>query len=118
MVQPIRKSAGYTIYKGELIIMFQNKNKDRAKACLQEYLEEQHGINTSKPFRCLNPDHDDRNPSMAFDRTNNRCVCFACGARYDIFDLVGIDHQLTDTVSKFRKTYQLLGIHIERGRSG
>ena len=96
--------------------MFQNKNKDRAKACLQEYLEDQHGINTSKPFRCLNPDHEDRNPSMAFDRTNNRCVCFSCGARYDIFDLVGIDYHITNTAMKFRKTYQLMNIHIEGGR--
>ena len=46
--------------------MFQNKNKDRAKACLQEYLEEQHGINTSKPFHCLNPDHEDRNPILIY----------------------------------------------------
>lgn len=92
--------------------MFQNKHKEQAKAELQQYLEEQHGINTNRPFRCLNPKHEDKNPSMAFDRKHNRCVCFSCGAKYDIFDIVGIDYNITDTVEKFRKTYQLLHIYI------
>lgn len=91
-----------------------NNKKEAAKAALQDYLEEVHGINTRQPFRCLNPEHEDKHPSMAFDRAHNRCVCFACGARYDIFDVVGIDYQLTSFAQQFRKACQL----IEKGGVG
>lgn len=85
-----------------------NNKKLAAKAALQSYLENVHGIDTRRPFRCLNPEHEDIHPSMAFDKAHNRCVCFACGARYDIFDVVGIDYQITTVAQQFRKTYQLL----------
>ncbi len=85
--------------------------KAAAKAALQGYLENAHGFDTSRPFTCLNPEHPDLHPSMSFDRRNNRCVCFACGARYDIFDVVGLDYGITNTAQKFRKTYQLLGLN-------
>lgn len=89
-----------------------NDNKKAvAKAALPGYLETSHGIDTSRFFRCLNPEHEDRHPSMALDRKNHRCVCFSCGARYDIFDLVGIDYGITNTAQKFRKTYQILGLN-------
>jgi hypothetical protein len=85
--------------------------KTAAKAALQGYLEDAHGIDTNRVFRCLNPAHLDLHPSMAYDQKNHRCVCFACGARYDIFDVVGLDYGITNTAQKFRKTYQLLGLN-------
>lgn len=88
-----------------------NHKKETLKAMLRDYLEEAHGINTRQPFCCLNPEHEDRHPSMAFDKDHNRCVCFACGARYDIFDVIGIDYGLTSYVQQFRKACQL----IEKG---
>ena len=33
--------------------------------------------------RCINPEHDDRDPSMSFDRRRNRAKCFACGHSVD-----------------------------------
>ena len=33
--------------------------------------------------RCINPEHDDRDPSMSFDRQRNRAKCFACGHSVD-----------------------------------
>ena len=93
--------------KGELY-MYNDNKKTAAKAALQTYLENVHGINVHKPFTCLNPMHEDKHPSMAFDKNNNRCVCFACGARYDIFDIVGIDYHINNTAQKFRKAYQIL----------
>lgn len=89
--------------------MYSNNKKSTAKEALQSYLEQVHGIDVNKPFICINPSHADRNPSMSFDRKNNRCVCFSCGARYDIFDIVGIDYGITNTGQKFKKTYQILG---------
>lgn len=98
--------------------MYCNNKKAAAKAALQDYLEDVHGINTNKLFNCLNPEHEDRHPSMAFDKQHNRCVCFACGARYDIFDLVGIDYQIKNTAEKFRKTYQILDTYERRCDNG
>ena len=88
--------------------MYNDNKKVAAKAALQSYLENVHGINVHKPFTCLNPKHEDKDPSMSFDKNNNRCVCFACGVRYDIFDIVGIDYNINNTAQKFRKTYQIL----------
>ena len=33
--------------------------------------------------RCINPEHDDRDPSMSHDRQRNRAKCFACGHSVD-----------------------------------
>lgn len=62
------------------------------KPMVERYLQ-QKGIDTRKNFRCLNPAHpEDKNPSMGLDKTNYRAHCFACGARYDIVDLVALDN--------------------------
>lgn len=86
-----------------------------AKTCLASYLE-QRGLPLNKPFRCLDPAHTDSNPSMSFDKANNRVVCFSCGARFDIFDLVGIDYNLSDRGEIFRRTYELLNISVDSGK--
>ena len=39
------------------------------KTNLQSYLET-HGIDTSRLFRCINPDHTDNNPSMEYFKDN------------------------------------------------
>lgn len=79
---------------------------------LESYLQGQ-GINTRKPFNCLNPDHTDSNPSMSYDRKRNKCHCFSCGADYDTLDLIGIDYGLTDPTEIFNKAYQLYGLEID-----
>lgn len=76
---------------------------------LERYLQ-QKGINTKKPFKCLNPAHDDRNPSMSYDRKHHKAHCFACGANYDIFDLVGVEYGLASFPEKKKKAYELLGL--------
>lgn len=40
--------------------------------------------------KCLNPEHDDHNPSMHFWDENNLLFCFSCGATYDIFGLCSL----------------------------
>ena len=55
---------------------------------LQNYLERQN-INTSKFFRCINPQHHDSNASMKlFD--DHKAYCFGCGANYDLIATIGI----------------------------
>ena len=63
------------------------EKKEKAKEFLEEYLQKK-GINTKELFRCISPEHEDKNPSMSFYKKKNKCTCFACGKNYDIFDLV------------------------------
>lgn len=58
---------------------------------LPDYLRDV-GINPEKRFRCLNPAHLDRNPSMGYDPHRNKVHCFACGADYDLFDLLTLEY--------------------------
>jgi len=41
-------------------------------------------------IKCLNPEHDDHNPSMHFWDENNLLFCFSCSATYDIFGLCSL----------------------------
>lgn len=59
------------------------------KPKIQQYLADQ-GIN-KKQFRCLNPDHEDKHPSMHFFPSSNTVYCFSCKSRYDIINLMGIE---------------------------
>ncbi len=59
------------------------------KAKLPEYLKE-HGIQTenAKKFKCFNPEHNDKSPSMSvFTHDNGYPIarCFSCGFNADIF---------------------------------
>lgn len=47
---------------------------------------QRHGLSTSKPFRCLSPQHEDVHPSMSFDRQHGRVKCFSCGVSWDVYD--------------------------------
>lgn len=88
----------------------QEQAKEKAKSMLEWYLQNK-GINTRKNFQCLNPNHNDNKPSMAYK--NNYCHCFSCGAHYDIFDLIGVEYNITSETEKFKKTYEILGIDVE-----
>jgi hypothetical protein len=79
---------------------------------MEDYLRDK-GININRPFRCLNPDHNDENPSMSYDRKRWKVHCFSCGADWDIFDLVGAEYNIRDGKDKFSKTYELLGVRID-----
>ena len=67
---------------------------DSLRPRIVDYLRER-GIDPRKRFRCLNPTHLDRDPSMGFDPKRNKVHCFACGADYDLFDLLTIDENFS-----------------------
>ena len=52
---------------------------------------------------------------MSYDRKRNKVHCFACGADYDLLDLVGFDYGLTDQREIFDKAYSLYGVEVQRG---
>ena len=92
-------------------------DRDVAKQYVKEQLESylrQQGINTRKPFCCLNPDHPDSNPSMSYDRKRNKVHCFSCGADYDIIDLIKIDYGLSDDKDAFARAYELYSIELDQ----
>lgn len=75
---------------------YQNRsNIDKYKPLLADYLLMHHDIKSlRKPFKCLNPNHSDNHPSMSYSRRYNICKCFACGAVYDLFGLIGVDYNI------------------------
>lgn len=77
------------------------------KEKLGDYLSKYHNININRPFNCLNPDHEDRHPSMSFSHRYNICKCFSCGVVYDIFDVVKIDYGLDDFKDQLNKISEI-----------
>ena len=81
---------------------------------LGEYLE-MTGRSTKKNFKCVSPDHDDNNPSMHFYGTT--CFCFSCGARYNIFKLVGEDFGIADFRGQVEKVCELFNVSSKDAES-
>ena len=68
--------------------MLDDYQVENLKTNLRSYLESQ-GINTSRHFKCINPEHYDSNASMKyFD--DNKVYCFGCGASYNLFDVISV----------------------------
>lgn len=68
-----------------------NKQVEQLKEMLPQYLDSL-GVSTKGPFKCLNPNHMDKTPSMSFDAKDGRHVhCFGCDATWDIFDLIAVN---------------------------
>ena len=82
------------------------RNLTELKNFLEEYLELK-GINTKKFMRCFSLEHEDKNPSMNYFAPGKICKCFACGAKYDIFKLVGQEYNLTNFHDQVEKVYEL-----------
>ena len=91
-------------------------DRDTAKeiilASLPNYLA-QKGINISRKFLCMNPDHQDHSPSMCYDRRRNRCHCFSCGCDADIFNLIQWDYNTTSFPETFNLACDLFGIDVD-----
>lgn len=81
---------------------------DTLRPYLFDYLRAR-GIDPRRRFRCLNPDHLDRNPSMAYDARRHKVHCFACGADYDLFDLLTIDHSYSSPLEALAEASRLYG---------
>lgn len=78
------------------------------KKYLPDYLLQYHNVtNLKKFFRCLNPEHPDNHPSMMYTNKYEICKCFSCGAHYDIFDLVGMDFNISNFRDKIKKVEEL-----------
>ena len=90
-----------------LLKEYYSEKKEKAKKFLEEYLQRK-GINTKELFRCVSPNHEDKNPSMSFYKKKNKCTCFACGKNYDIFDLVKMEYGLKTFPEQLKKVEEFM----------
>ena len=91
--------------------MTREQAKDYIKGQLESYLQGR-GINTRKPFLCLNPEHNDRNPSMSYDSKRQKAHCFSCCVDWDTFDIIGAEYGLSDNADIFNKAHELFNITV------
>lgn len=94
--------------------MTRDDAKATGKTYLLDYLQGK-GLNISKKFNCLNPNHTDKTPSMSFK--DDYVKCFSCGAKYDIYALVGLDNGYNDFNEQFNKVCEMYNIDY-RTKSG
>ena len=88
--------------------MINDQAINEIKDYLKGYLEEK-GLNTSKPFTCLNPQHDDQHPSMSYDPKRNIVKCFSCNTSYDLISLYALDNNL-DNNQDFKRIIDELAL--------
>ena len=88
----------------------ENISFDDLKQYITDYLSLQ-GIfwEHGKHFRCLNPRHSDKHPSMSYDPRRKNVHCFACGVSYDLFDLIELFEGISDKKSQLARAKQLYG---------
>ena len=82
------------------------KQKQFLLSKLPDYLKSK-GINVNSNFFCLNPTDTAHIPSMSYDASNYTVKCFNCNAVYNIFDLIGIDFNISDFSHQFIKAHHL-----------
>lgn len=60
-------------------------------------------------IKCLNPDHNDSNPSFRVDRVSGIAHCFSCGYKTNIFKYFGIfTNQIPIKIAKLKEKIQEL----------
>ena len=101
------------------IVMVSEAQRDELRAMMPEYLENVHGVtDLSRAFRCLSPDHEDRHPSMTFDKKANRVKCWSCDFTADIFELAGVDNNVASFPEKAEKAAEAVGLRLDGGDKG
>lgn len=73
----------------------------------EDFLQRYFGVNTARNFKCLNPLHNDDNPSMGYEKGKCRAHCFGCDAYYDLYDLVGLYFGIENKGEQLKKVQEL-----------
>ena len=62
--------------------------------------------------KCLNPDHDDSNPSLRIDKIDGRTHCFSCGFKTNIYKYYGVlsGNQINIRTAKLKEKLQTLAL--------
>lgn len=110
-----KEKKSYQKYLRKEPIMNRENAKHEVKMQLESYLSSK-GINPRKPFRCLNPSHTDKHPSMTVYKAADgypHCKCQSCQAHYDTFDLIGLDYGLSDDTAIFEQAYSYFNLNLD-----
>ncbi len=93
--------------------MIQDDLIKELRGMLPEYMSHKRiliGGRRNKPFRCINPGHPDKKPSMSYNRANDTLHCFGCGVTYDLFDVIALDYPDCDSFPRqVRKACEIFG---------
>lgn len=86
---------------------------------IEEILNKLYGVDSNKAFRCVNPQHPDKNASMGLDKTGNkkRAHCFACNCFYSSIDLIQLKYPTLEYRDLIMKGCEILGIPFEMSSS-
>jgi replicative DNA helicase len=71
------------------------------------------GIDPRHNFHCLNPNHNDKTPSMAYKQDKNYCHCFGCQETYDTFSLIGAVEGLNSFPEQFKRACEIFNVSID-----
>lgn len=91
------------------------------KNMLRNFLTEEMSIRDPDLFRCINPNHEDRNPSMSLYKARDGfeyAKCFSCNVHYDTFDAVAIHYFNNTDIEfgiKYNKACEHFRIEIKQG---
>jgi replicative DNA helicase len=100
------------------MIMSRDEAREYVRGQFREYLESR-GYDTRKPFKCINPDHPDKHPSMSFDPKRSKAKCFSCQADYDIIDAIkALEPGCSDNKAAFDFAYRRYGVELETTGKG
>ena len=97
--------------------MYSEEELAQVRESLPEYLASVHGItDLNRNFRCLNPEHDDRNPSMSYYAPGHMCICHttSCGAHADIFKVYGWDAGTDSFTEQIEGAAAAVGIRLSK----
>lgn len=96
--------------------MTREEAKDYVRSQIVSYLETVKlldlGENKKKKFKCLNPAHDDHNPSMNYDPKKINVYCPSCETGYDTLDLISMDYGLHTYNEALDKACEIYHIEI------
>lgn len=92
---------------------FSEDQVQAVREALPQYLANVHGITDLRPnFRCLNPEHEDSDPSMRYVPSVFRVRCYGCDKEWDIFDLAGWDEGAETFPDRLRAAAACAGVNV------
>ncbi len=92
---------------------FSEAQVQAVREALPQYLANVHGItDLRRNFRCLNPEHEDSDPSMKYVPNLFRVRCYGCGKEWDIFDLAGWDEGAETFPDRLRAAAACAGVNV------
>ncbi|WP_195277369.1 DnaB-like helicase C-terminal domain-containing protein [Anaerotruncus rubiinfantis] len=87
---------------------------EELRGLLPEYMAQKRiliGGRKNRLIRCINPQHEDRHPSMSYYQQAHKLKCFSCGASYDIFDVIAMDYPDCDSFPRqVKKACDIFGL--------